>query len=326
MKNLNPSESYLLQKEIISGKLTKYEIIEIFRSMENICLNINNFKDIVRATREAMIEIDLGIEAIDNCGTGGDKLSTFNISTVSAFVISAAGIPVAKHGNRSASGKCGSADVLEELGVKIAMNSTDVIESINETNFAFLFAPIFHPALINVKEARKEYGKPTYFNYLGPLLNPAKVKYQVVGVFDETIQKFMADTLIQTGSKAVAIIRGENGMDELSISGPSMVIEATPKNKEEYLVIPEKLNLKSYNLSEIQGGNRKQNAEIFMNILQNKATPAQFAVVILNAAMAIKIYGKAGDLSEGIQIAEETILSGKAFKSFERFRKYTNKF
>ena len=316
-----------MQEKIIKGEAPKEEIIKIFELFDEKGMTDEELAGIVDVTRENMNRVEIDFDCLDTCGTGGDKLNTFNISTVSAIVCAAAGVPVAKHGNRAASSKCGSADVLEKLGVKIELDSKQAKRCLEDTGIVFMFAPLFHPALKFVKDARTEYGKKTYFNILGPMLNPAMAKYQVIGVADITKANLIGKTLLQTGSERAMIVQGDEGLDEISIEKDTQIIDFNKKRNEaeNYKINPLQLGLDIYPLAEIKGGESEENARIFLNILKNEATLPQLNAVLLNAAAGLLAFGKVKDFSEGVELAYEIIKSGKALKKLEEFIEVSNK-
>ncbi|MBD3238879.1 MAG: anthranilate phosphoribosyltransferase [Candidatus Moranbacteria bacterium] len=313
-----------MQKKIINGKLSKKQIIGIFQKYEKIGITDQELLGIVKATKEKMKKVEVEFDCLDTCGTGGDKLNTFNISTVSAIVSCACGVPVAKHGNRAASSKCGSADVLEALGIKLVLNSSQAKKCLEKVGFVFMFAPIFHPALIHVKEARIEYGKITYFNLLGPMLNPANAKYQVIGVTYPNKIDLMKNVLLKTGSKRIMFVHGKNGMDEISVSGESAIMQISQNSWKVWGITPKKMKLKSYPISQIKGGDSKQNAKIVMDILNNQATEAQLNVVLLNTAAGLVVFGKARDFNHGVELAKKIIKSKKALKKLQSIIRISN--
>lgn len=324
-KNLTSDEAFKIQEEIISGNLSKYEIIKIFELFERKEMTDEEFIGITRATRENMIKVDADFDCLDNCGTGGDGLNTFNISTVSAIICASAGIPMAKHGNRAASSKCGSADVLEELGIKIDLNAEQAKKCLNNCGIVFMFAPNFHPALKYVKNARIEYGKRTYFNILGPMLNPAEVKRQLIGVSDKSKIRIIGSALLRTGSKRVIIIHSDEGMDEISVAKDTQIFDFKQgREMIKYAVNPKDFGFDVYNLEEIKGGDKKQNAKIFLDILKNKASDAQLAAAVLNSAAAMLAFGKVDSILKGIELAKGQIKTGKALEKLNEFIKVSN--
>lgn len=263
---------------------------------------------------------------VDTCGTGGDRLGTFNFSTCAALVAAAAGVPVAKHGNRSVTSACGSADLLEALGVKIDVDPAAAEQCLQETGFVFLFAPSFHPAMKAVAPIRKEMGVPTLFNLLGPLTNPAGVRHQVVGVADRARMDLYARALQELGAVRVLVVHGADGQDELSTTGPTEIVEFNvqqdPKRMAFYTLVPETFGISRAPLEELRGGSAEENAGIARRILQGEAGPIRDAV-LLNAAAALYVSGTAGDLDAGFALAREALDRGKAWKLLERVRKIT---
>lgn len=319
-------EASQMQEQIISGQLNKEEIIKIFESFEAKPITNEELLGIVQTTRKNMVKVDVSFDCLDNCGTGGDKLNTFNISTVSSIVCASAGIHMAKHGNRAASSKCGSADVLEELGVKIELDAKRAKKCLEDCGIVFMFAPLFHPALRHVKDARVEYGQKTYFNILGPMLNPAGAKYQLIGVSDTDKVGLIGDTLLRSGSQRVIIVHGKEGMDEISIETGTQIFDFK-QNKEvdQYEIEPKDFDLETYPLENIKGGDKKENTKIFLDILNNRATVAQTNAVLLNSAAAMMAFGKVDSMQEGIELAKEQIESGKALAKLEEFIEISNK-
>ena len=248
---------------------------------------------------------------VDTCGTGGDAAHTFNISTASAFVASAAGARVAKHGGRSVSSTCGSADVLEALGVNLNLTPEQVGHSIDQIGIGFMFAPNFHGAMKYAAPVRKELGVRTMFNVLGPLTNPAGADNQVMGVFHPDLVGIQARVLQRLGSRHVLVVNGSDGLDEITISGPSNVAELKDGQVEEFTVTPEQFGLQSTPLDAIRVANAAEAKAMLLGVLDNQAGPAR-DIVLLNAGAAIYVAGLADTLAQGVQKAAETIASGAA--------------
>lgn len=272
--------------------------------------------------REASVKIRPRRETVvDLCGTGGDGSGTFNISTAAALVVAGAGVAVAKHGNRSASSRCGSADVLEALGVPIDLPPERAQLAIEEVGFAFLFAPQYHPAMKNVAAVRKELRVRTVFNLLGPLASPAGVRRQLVGVFDDRVRHLMARVLQLLGTEAAWVVHGEGSLDELSIAGSSAVTTVSPAGLKELSVRPEDCGIASGSLEALQGGDAKENAAILERVLSGEKGPRREAV-LFNAAGALAVSGSAGSLKEGVEKAREALDSGAARKILELLRRF----
>jgi anthranilate phosphoribosyltransferase len=262
--------------------------------------------------------------AVDTCGTGGDGLRTVNISTIAALVAAGAGATVAKHGNRSVTSACGSADVLEALGVAVDVEPPVVERCISETGFGFMFAPRFHPAMKAVAPVRRELGVPTIFNLLGPLTNPAGVKHQVVGVADSLKLDLYAQALKSLGAVKVLVVHGTDGQDELSTTGPTEVAEFNAKTDPDriarYTLVPETFGIRRARVQELTGGDPKENARIALEILNGKAGLVRDAV-LLNAAAALYVAGAAGDLNSGLALARQSLDQGKAKGVLESLRR-----
>lgn len=248
---------------------------------------------------------------IDTCGTGGDRKGTFNISTTTALVCAGAGICVAKHGNRSATSSCGSADVLEHLGVVIDLPPDKVAKCIEETGIGFLFARRFHPAMKNVAKIRSELPFPTVFNLLGPLSNPVSLDGQIIGVFSKELLEPIAKALLQLGIKKSFVVWGNDGVDELSISDKTDIMEISDEKIKYYQVSPEDFGFPRYPIENIKGGTLEKNAEIVRSVLLGEKTPYRDAV-LLNSIFGIMVSGKTSDWKEALYIAQDSIDSGKA--------------
>ncbi|MDA8325838.1 MAG: anthranilate phosphoribosyltransferase, partial [Nitrospiraceae bacterium] len=256
---------------------------------------------------------------LDTCGTGGDMSRTFNVSTIAALVVSACGVPVAKHGNRSVSSATGSADVLEALGVKIDLAPEKVERCLFETGFGFLFAPLFHPAMKYAVIPRREIGIRTIFNILGPLTNPAGARRQVMGVFAAKLTNALANVLGRLGAEDAMVVHGEDGLDEITICDGTRVSRYRDGNVEDFIIAPEDFGLKRAELKDIQGGGREENAAIALSVLRSEPGPGR-DIVLMNSAAALLVADTATSLTEGFQIAAEAIDSGAALRKLEQIR------
>lgn len=260
---------------------------------------------------------------VDTCGTGGDHSGTFNISTTAAFVAAGAGVHVAKHGNRSASSLCGSADVLEALGVNLDLNPEKVAECIDQIGIGFLYARNLHTAMKHVGPIRAELKLRTVFNILGPLTNPAGADGQVMGVFDGTMVTSLAEVLLQLGSRHVFVVSGSDGLDELTLTGPSRVAEGRDGAVTTYEISPEQFGLARSSAESLKGGDAPTNAAILRAVLSGEEG-ARRDIVVLNAAPALVAGGKAETLDEGIRVARESIDSGAALNKLEELIRKTH--
>lgn len=262
-------------------------------------------------------------DVMDVCGTGGDRAGTFNVSTTAVFVLAACGLPIAKHGNRSVSSKSGSFDVLEALGLHSSFLKTEpaaVAASIREFGLAFLFAPSFHPGFKSLAPIRKNLGIYTVFNALGPLLNPVRVRRQLIGVYSPLLLNQMAEVLRSRGSEEAMIVRGEDGLDEISLSGPTEVAHLRDGLIRNYRITPADFGLNSAPVAALAGGTAQENAEILLRVLNGEQGPKR-DMVLINSAAALCIGKKAADFKEGVQLAEAAIDSGRAVALLERMRK-----
>ncbi len=259
---------------------------------------------------------------MDNCGTGGDCKGTFNISTAAAFVAAGGGIPMAKHGNRAVSGKCGAADVAEALGAEMPDSPERAVSCLDAAGLVLLFAPHFHPILRNVAEIRKNLGVRTIFNILGPLLNPAPLTHQVMGVFDPDMAPLVADVLLALGRERGMVISGYGGFDELSLGGPNRVVLFSEEGVKEAVVTPEEAGLVRRDDDELAGGTATENAAIIENVLAGKKGPAR-DVALLNASAVFLVSGMASGWKEGVALASESIDSGRAAEVLEKIRSFS---
>lgn len=269
--------------------------------------------------RSFAVQVDAPSDAIDIVGTGGDRSGTFNISTTAALVCAGAGVTVAKHGNRSVSSKCGSADVLELLGVRTELGKEGVEYCLREAGIAFLFAPYFHPALKHVMPVRRELGVRTCFNILGPLCNPAGVRRQLIGAFSKDVARMMAHILVELGSESVMCVHAHDGLDEISVSGPTTIFRLTRRGEavSEHTISPFDYGMAPAPLSEILGGDATRNAAIVRDILAAKPG-APRDIVLLNAAFALLVSGSVATVRDGLDAARNSIDSGAAAAALER--------
>ncbi len=257
---------------------------------------------------------------IDTCGTGGDGSQTYNISTTCAFIIAAADLGVVKHGNRAQSSKCGSADVLEALNIPIDLPPEKVKESVEKTGFGFLFAPLFHPAMKHVAGVRKQLGLRTAFNLLGPIVNPAKTKRQVMGVYDGRLLEQIAEVLKALGTIEAILVSGLDGMDEISLVAPSQIVHLKAGAIQSLTIRPEDFGIKRCEICDLKGGDAIQNAQILTDILSGKDKGPKRDIALINSAAALVVGGKVKGLSDGVSLARQLIDSGKALHVLESAR------
>ena len=263
------------------------------------------------------VELAAGTDAVDTCGTGGDRACTINASTVAALVVAGAGAPVCKHGNRSQSSQCGSADLLEALGVTVSLSPAAVAACVEQVGMGFCFAPRYHPAFRHVGPTRRELGVPTVFNFLGPVANPARVRRQVLGVSDPAMAPKLIRVLQARGSERALVVHGDDGLDELSNITTSTVMELRDGSVRTYAVDPVELGLKPAVLDDIQGGDPATNADLARRVLDGEPGPKR-DFVLLNAAAGLVAAGVAGDLAEGLAAATASVDDGRAAAVLER--------
>lgn len=273
------------------------------------------------AMRDRATPVAASGDLVDTCGTGGSGLPTTNTSTLCAFVLAAAGVPVAKHGNRASSGRCGSMDVLEELGVGIEIGPRAAEKLLDEVGISFLFAPLYHPAMRHVAPVRRALGFPTVFNFLGPLCNPAGARRQLLGVSDPAMAPRMAAALRELGSERVLVVRGEDGLDELSLGGATRTWELVDGELIEGRVTPDQVGLRPAPFEALAGGGREDNARRFRDVLAGRETGPRADHLMLNAGAALYVAGRAAGIAEGVKQARELITSGAAATRFEDYRK-----
>jgi anthranilate phosphoribosyltransferase len=302
---------------IIRGDATPSQIAGFLVALRMKGETAEEIAGFARTARAMATPIEVDGALLDTCGTGGDGLATFNISTLSAIVAAACGARVAKHGNRAASSLCGSADVLERLGVKIDLTPEGVARCINEAGIGFLFAPVFHPSFRFAGATRRELGLRTVFNVLGPLCNPAGAKYQALGVADASLASKMADVLVRLEVERAIVFHAADGMDELSVASPSFVIEVDGQRKE-YELDPVELGLAHAPVESMRGGGPEENARLAREVLGGAKGPRR-DVVLLNSAAALRASGLARDWKEGLGLAAEAIDSGRAGEVLDRW-------
>ena len=323
--DLTKEEAMKAQEMILSGEATQSQIACFLTALRMKGETLDEITGLAMVLRDKANTISPKVDNyVDFVGTGGDCTYSFNISTTSAFVVAAAGVPVAKHGNRSISSKSGAGDVLEALGVNISADPDVVEKCVEEVGIGFMFAPHFNPAMKYVGPVRKEMGIRTEFNILGPLSNPSRAKAMVVGVYSPSLTEVIAGTMANLDVKRGFVVSGEDNMDEFTLTGPSTVSEIKDGKVETYEITPEQFGLKRCKIEDLQGGDGTVNAQITKDILSGKERGAKREIVLLNAGAALYIGGKAESIEEGIRIAGETIDSGKAMETLEAMVKATN--
>jgi anthranilate phosphoribosyltransferase len=315
-RSLSEDEAGAAMKEIMEGAATPAQIAGFVIALRSKGETIDEIVGLVTTMRTFSEKIDVGQDVLDTCGTGGDRTGTFNVSTAAALVCAGAGVKVAKHGNRAASSRCGSADVLEALGVKIDLSPEGVAACIATAGIGFCFAPVFHPAMRHAGPPRKELGVATIFNFLGPLTNPAGATRQALGVSDPRMIEPMVEALGRLGSERVIAFHGDKGLDELATSGPSDVFELAEGTTRRWTVDPTDLGIESAPLEAVAGGSPDENAAAIRAVLGGEGGPRR-DIVVLNAAAGLIAAGRAQGMPEGIILAAESIDSGAARGSLE---------
>jgi anthranilate phosphoribosyltransferase len=310
---------------VMSGEATPAQVGGLLMGLRAKGETADELAGAARALRNAMVRVTAAHDhLVDTCGTGGGSVSTFNISTVAALVAAGAGAVVPKHGNRSFTSRCGSADVLEALGIRIVLDAQSATRVLDEARVVFLFAPNFHPAMKHVGAVRRELGTPSLMNLVGPLANPASVRRQVIGVAERDRAAIVAEALVRLGAEHALVVHGRVGMDEISPHGVTDVWEVKDGVVRSWEIDPERFRLGIQDVGDLQGGEPAANAERLERILGNgSADPSGLAAVLLNAGAAIYVAGIAGSLAEGIGRAREVVASGAARAALDRLRKAT---
>jgi len=324
-ENLNQEQMTAVMRQIMQGQATDIQIASLLTALKLKGETVDEITAAAKVMREMSSTVKTNKELLlDTCGTGGDGCQTFNISTTSAFVIAAAGIAVAKHGNRSVSSSSGSADLLERAGININLNPAQVTQCIDTTEIGFMFAPQHHKAMKHAANARKQLGTRTIFNLLGPLTNPAGAKYQLLGVYDDKWVEPIAAVLKQLGSKRAMVVHSKDGLDEISLSADTYVAELNNGKIKTYTVSPKKFGLNLCKLSDLKVENVDQSFTVFLSVLKGEDGPAK-DIVALNAGAALYIGNIAESLTEGIKLANKIITDKAAFEKYELLKSTSQK-
>lgn len=338
-ENLTENEIVEVMTEIMTGQATEAQIAAFITALRMKGETVEEITGAAKVLRQFVTPINL-IKGklksysrsseidydtiVDTCGTGGDAVKTFNISTAVAFVIAGCDVIVAKHGNRSVSSLCGSADVVERLGIKLEITKEQAEKCLSETGIVFLFAPVWHPAMKYAIGPRRQIGIRTIFNIIGPLANPAFANVQLLGVYSENLVKPITEVLKNLGTKRAFVVYGKDALDEISITGETVVGELNNGEIKVYTITPEQFGIKRAKLEDLKGGDAEQNAKIILDILSGKDKTAKRDVVVLNSAFALVAAGRATTVEEGIALANESIDKGYAMNKLELLKKYTN--
>lgn len=324
---ITSDEGHSLMTEMLSGEVAPTDIADFLLALKAKGETSGEIAGMLRAVREAsksvVLESSIHDRAIDIVGTGGDNSHSVNVSTMSSFVVAGAGVPVCKHGNRAASSKCGTADVLEALGARIELTPGEVAKCVELTNFGFCFAPAFHPSFRHVGPIRRELGVPTVFNLLGPLANPARVHHMLVGVGNPVFVERMARALRDGGVHRAWVVHGHGGLDELSLSGANEVWEVREGEVSRSAVDPLDFGIGRSGIDELRGGDPAFNAEVVRRVFAGEKGPVR-NVVVFNSAAALVVAGAAGEIGEAVEVARRSIDSGAAQRALTGFVEASN--
>ncbi len=324
-ENLTRAEIEDVMRVIMAGKAAKEDIAAFLLALRAKGPTADEITGAAKILREYVVPIKTKHTTIlDTCGTGGDKKNTFNISTIAALVVAGAGVVVAKHGNRSVSSRCGSADILEAVGVNINVEEKHLSACLDELGIAFLFAQQLHPAMKNVAVIRKELGVETIFNILGPLTNPAKATHQVLGVYNRDLVEPMANVLKNLGLKRALVVHGSDGLDEITTTAQTFIGEFDGKEVFTYDVMPDEFGLPPAQPQDLEGGDLATNVGILEDILAGKKGPKR-DIVVINAAYAFYVVERVKNINEGITLAQDSIDSGKARKKLDELKEFTHR-
>jgi anthranilate phosphoribosyltransferase len=334
-QSLSRDEAHAVMTEVLTGQCSDAQIAALLVALHMKGESVEEIVGFAEAIRAAAVPLDLHTDSIldasgtgrdalvDTCGTGGDASGTFNISTATAFVVAGAGVRVAKHGNRSVTSKCGSADVMEALGVNISLPVAKVAACLEQVGIAFLFAPAMHSAMKHVQAARRELHLRTVFNLLGPLTNPARATCQVVGVYSADLVEKLAEALSMLGLHRALVVHGSDGLDEITITGPTRVGELRDGQVHTYEITPEEFGLQRAKLDDISGGDAARNAALIREVLSGKKS-ARRDVVLLNAAAALVAAGRADHLRDALPLAVKAVDSGAALAKLNALVAFTS--
>jgi len=327
LKDLTRMQTEVVMQEIMEGKTTSVQIATFLTALRMKGEAVEEITSLARVMRKYCRQIHPKVAGnlLDTCGTGGDQIKTFNISTTSAFVIAGAGIPVAKHGNRSVTSRCGSADVLEALGFRLDTPVEMVEKSIEEVGIGFMFAPTFHPAMKHAIEARREIGIRTVFNTLGPLTNPANTTSQLLGVYGDFLTKPLAKVLLNLGASHAMVVHGLNGLDEISTIGKTKVSWLKDGEISNFIIAPEDFGIERANPEMLQGSTPQESAVTTFKVISGRYSrkDPKRSIVQLNAAAGMVVGGKVDNLEEGLALANQSIESGAAYNKLTSLIKFT---
>jgi len=321
-RSLSMEEAALVMEEIMQGETTPAQFGAFVTALRLKGETADEIVGLAKTMRAKAIPVTIAEPVVDTCGTGGDGSHTFNISTAAAFIAAGGGLKVAKHGNRAMSSQCGSADVLEALGVRIDLNAEKVQRCLQEVGIGFMFAPVFHPAMKYAAAPRREIGIRTVFNILGPLTNPAGAEAQVLGVADETLVEKLALVLKSLGCEHALVVHGEDGLDEITVTGKTQVCELKDGGIKSYSISPDDFGLPQASLNSLRGGTLDENAALLRRVLVGTPGPQQ-DVVLMNAAAVLLAGDSVGTLQQGVALARKVIDEGRALAKLEQLIEFS---
>lgn len=317
-ETLSESEAFAAMNQIMNGEISTGQLMSMLSVLRYRGETVEEMTGFVRAMRENMTKLDVDDDYIvDTCGTGGDGASTFNVSTVVSIVLASMGVKVAKHGNRKVSSTSGSADVLETLGIPVETTPEQGVQALADKGMTFMFAPLYHQAMKHAGPARQELGFRTIFNLLGPMSNPANAKRQLIGIYDTNHAETMAETLNQLGSKHVLLVTGRDGLDEITMTGETDIVELKEGSIQRYSITPEQFGLERGVLEDIQIANKTESAKVITDIMKGKGNKSAVTIVTMNAAAGLYVSGKAASLSAGVEQVKKALEQGTVLKYFE---------
>ena len=322
-QSLDMEQAAGVMNQIMEGEATPAQFGSFVTALRLKGETVEEIAGMARVMREKALPVKVSGALVDTCGTGGDGSKTFNISTTAAFVVAGAGLKVAKHGNRGMSSGCGSADVLDALGVKIDIGAPEVERCLEDIGIGFMFAPTFHPAMKYAAPSRKEIGIRTVFNILGPMTNPAGAQAQLLGVFDEALCMTMAEVLGLLGCRHALVVHGEDGLDEITLGGKTTVCELKDDKVSRYYIDPDDFGFARTSVDQLRGGPPQENADILKRVLKGEKSPYR-DIVLLNTAAALVAGDVEADLQKGVKLAAEAIDSRRAQEKLERLVELTN--
>lgn len=325
-KDLSYNEAFQVMNEIMNGETSQIQNAAFLAALSTKSTRAETIDEIsgcAAAMRDHALKVEHNMDVFEIVGTGGDNSESFNISTVSAIIMAAAGVKVAKHGNRAASSNCGAADCLEALGINIRLEPEKCVSLLESIGICFFFAQTYHTSMKYVGSIRKELGIRTVFNILGPLTNPAHPTMQLLGVYDEILTEPLARVLSSLGVKKGMVVYGQNKLDEISVCAPTSICELDNGSYKSYVITPEDFGIERCTPEDLKGGDPKENADITILILNGKKGPKRNAV-LMNSGAGLYIAGKAASIADGIKLAGEIIDSGKALEKLEQFRTASN--